>query len=235
TATALHCNGWQPSAWGHQMLEADQWPHVLANVQGTVVRGTERISSNALFDVLQVDPEPGTRQRVAKRLVSAMRRAGWNGPRAMRIPGENGHSAGSNGYWRLPSRLRQPNVGVGGEVDGEVGGQVDTGLSDDLPEALEQVTRLGLRKLARVLRMPLDPRDGNLTRSQVTAAGVAINAQLRADEQRLKAKVQGDVLERLLAAIEKERKRQELGAKKDSGESVPVLGKGEDSAPSGGD
>jgi hypothetical protein len=108
-------------------------------------------------------------------------------------------------------------------------------LSDDLSAALEQVTRLGLRELARALRMPLDPRDGNLTRSQVTAAGVAINAQLRADEARLKAKVQGDVLGRLLAEIERGGKRQELEAKAPGGESVPALGRGKDFASSGGD
>jgi hypothetical protein len=201
------------------MLEADQWPRVLANLQGTVVRGTERISSNALLDVLQVDPDPGTRQRVAKRLVSAMRRAGWNGPRAMRIPGENGPGA-RNGYWRSPFRPRQPAVPVEGEIDGVV-----EGLSDELPEALETVTRLGLRKLARILRHPTDMGDTAGTRNQVTAAGIAVNAQLRADEQRLRAKVQGDVLGRLLAAIEKERKRQQAEAKEDGGESVPVLGK----------
>jgi hypothetical protein len=92
----------------------------------------------------------------------------------------------------------------------------------------EQVTRLGLRKLARVLRMPLDLSDGNLTRSQVTATGVAINAQLRADEQRLKAKASGDVLGRLLAEIEKFRKREaekEAAANGGGGESVPALGK----------
>jgi hypothetical protein len=85
-----------------------------------------------------------------------------------------------------------------------------------------------------MLRMPLDVTDGNLLRAQVTAAGVAINAQLRADEQRLKAKASGDVLQRLLDAIEKERARQQaeegLTAKEDGGGSVSlVLGK-----PSGG-
>jgi hypothetical protein len=79
-------------------------------------------------------------------------------------------------------------------------------LSDDLPAALEQVTRLGLKKLARVLRVPLDPTDGNLVRSQVTAAIGAVNAQLRADEQQLRRKVQGNVLERLGKLIEQEKK-----------------------------
>jgi hypothetical protein len=47
----------------------------------------------------------------------------------------------------------------------------------------------------------------------VTAAGIAVNAQLRADEQRLKAKVQGDVLERLLKVMAEERKK--LAARED--------------------
>ena len=98
----------------------------------------------------------------------------------------------------MPSRPPQPDANVDGEVDG---------LSDDLPAALEQVTRLGLKKLARVLRVPLDPTDGNLVRSQVTAAIGAINAQLRADEQRLRRKAQGDVLERLIKIIEEEKKK----------------------------
>ena len=116
----------------------------------------------------------------------------------MRIPAENGHAAGSSGYWRLQSRPPRPAVNVEGDVEG---------LSDDLPRELEEVTRLGLRKLARVLRAPLDVTDSNLTRSQVTAAGIAVNAQLRADEARLKAKVKGDVLERLLKLIAEEKKK----------------------------
>ena len=116
----------------------------------------------------------------------------------MRIPTENGHAAGSSGYWRLPSRPPQPDANVDSDVDG---------LTDDLPSALEQVTRLGLKKLERILRIPVDPTDGNLTRSQVTAAIGAINAQLRADEQQLRRKRTGDVLERLLKIVEEERKK----------------------------
>jgi hypothetical protein len=55
--------------------------------------------------------------------------------------------------------------------------------------------------------VPLDLTDGNLVRSQVTAAIGAINAQLRADEQQLKRKTQGDVFERLLKIIEEEEKK----------------------------
>jgi hypothetical protein len=41
----------------------------------------------------------------------------------------------------------------------------------------------------------------------VTAAIGAVNAQLRADEQQLKRKTQGDVFERLLKIIEEEKKK----------------------------
>jgi hypothetical protein len=181
------------------MLEPDQWDAVLSRIPGTIYRGTERVSSNALLNLLEVGPDPVLRQKVAKRLRAPMRRLGWIGPRAMRIPAENAHAAGSSGYWRLPSRPPQPDASVDGEVD-------STGLSDDLPIALEQVTRLGLKKLARVLRVPLDPTDGNLIRSQVTAAIGAINAQLRADEQQLRRKTQGDVLQRLAKIIEEKKK-----------------------------
>src|SRR5262249_17169149 len=127
-----------------------------------------------------------------------MRRLGWTGPRAMRIPAENGHAAGSSGYWRLPSRPPQSDVSVDSDVDG---------LTDDLPSALEQVTRLGLKKLERILRIPVDPTDGNLTRSQVTAAIGAVNAQLRADEEQLRRNRTGDVLQRLIKIIEEEKKK----------------------------
>src|SRR5262245_65723222 len=102
------------------MLEHDQWDAVLSRVSGTVYRGTERISSNALLNLLEVDPDPVTRQKVAKRLRAPMRRLGWVGPRAMRIPAENAHAAGPNGYWRLTSRPPQ--------ADGSVEGGVATAL-----------------------------------------------------------------------------------------------------------
>ena len=179
------------------MLEFEHWNSALSSITGTRVRGTERVSTAYCLDLLEVGPDPVLRQKVGKRLRSPMRRLGWTGPRAMRIPAENGHAAGSSGYWRLASRPPQPDASVDGGVDG---------LSDDLPAALEQVTRLGLKKLERILRVPLDPTDGNLVRSQVTAAIGAINAQLRADERQLRRKTQGDVLQRLIKIIEEEKK-----------------------------
>jgi hypothetical protein len=38
-----------------------------SSITGTLVRGTERISSNALLNLLEVGPDPVTRQKVAKR------------------------------------------------------------------------------------------------------------------------------------------------------------------------
>jgi hypothetical protein len=49
------------------MLEPDQWEDVLSKVTGTVYRGTERISSNALLNLLEVGPDPVLRQKMGKR------------------------------------------------------------------------------------------------------------------------------------------------------------------------
>jgi hypothetical protein len=119
-------------------------------------------------------------------------------------------------------------VPVGRDVDVPVGGDGE-GQADDLPDALEQVTRLGLRKLEKVLREPLDPTDASRTRNQITAAIGAVNAQLRADEHRLKAKVRGDVLERLLKIIAEERAKRE--ARRAAAKSLPQEGKGEEDMP----
>jgi hypothetical protein len=48
------------------MLEPDQWEDVLSKVTGTVYRGTERVTSSALFNALVVGPVPA-RQKVGKR------------------------------------------------------------------------------------------------------------------------------------------------------------------------
>jgi len=49
------------------MLEPDQWDAVLSRINGTIYRNTERISSNALLNLLKVGPDPVTRQKVGKR------------------------------------------------------------------------------------------------------------------------------------------------------------------------
>jgi hypothetical protein len=49
------------------VLEPDQWDGVLSRITGTIYRSTERISSNALLNLLEVGPDPVIRQKVAKR------------------------------------------------------------------------------------------------------------------------------------------------------------------------
>jgi len=49
------------------MLPPDEWQAVLSRLVGTVYRGTERISSNALLNLLEVGPDPVIRQKMAKR------------------------------------------------------------------------------------------------------------------------------------------------------------------------
>jgi hypothetical protein len=57
----------EPTREPTNMLEPDQWDAVLSRITGTIYRGTERISSNALLNALEVGPDPIARQKVAKR------------------------------------------------------------------------------------------------------------------------------------------------------------------------
>jgi hypothetical protein len=49
------------------MIEPEQWNSALSSITGTLVRGTERVSTAHCLDLLEVDPDPVLRQRVAKR------------------------------------------------------------------------------------------------------------------------------------------------------------------------
>jgi hypothetical protein len=176
------------------MLEPDQWNEVLGRLVGTVYRGIERIASATIMNALGVPSDKEARQREGKRIVSP--RLGWNGPKNMRIDA----TVCRHGYWRIPNAPPKAFDPVANDL------QLDLGEAESLPQALEQVTRLSIKELRRILRLPLDDANGNLLRSKVTAAGIALNAQLRADEQRLKAKATGDVLERLIKIIDEERR-----------------------------
>ena len=50
------------------MLEPDQWNSALNSITGTLIRGTERVSTAHCLDLLEVGPDPVLRQRVAKRM-----------------------------------------------------------------------------------------------------------------------------------------------------------------------
>jgi len=212
------------------MLELEQWHSALSSITGTLVRGTERIATKEVLAFL------GLEQRETKRLAQAMRLHGWLGPKSMRFTDATGKSVVGSGYERKPGQ----SVAVVAPVED---------ASGDLPARLEAVTRLALREVGKVLKAPFDASDSVLTRNKVTAAGIAVNAQLRADEQQLKRKTSGDVLERLLKLIEEEKKKlpktsvaipqpteyvklERSDAEASDVESVPALGK---EPPSGGD
>jgi hypothetical protein len=83
--------------------------------------------------------------------------------------------------------------------------EVATVERETLAPELERVTWLGLQKLEQILRIPTDRGDGNLLRAQTAAAGLAVNAQLRADETRMKQVRRKDVMERLIAMMKEEK------------------------------
>jgi hypothetical protein len=104
------------------------------------------------------------------------------------------------GYWR------HPTVGLPAIVQHEPVAEAATAEPETLAPELEAVTRLGLKKIAQILALPTDPGDGNILRAQTAAAGIAVNAQLKADETRMKQARGGDVLARVLKIIEEEKR-----------------------------
>ena len=69
------------------------------------------------------------------------------------------------------------------------------------------MTRLALEKMTQILKIPTDRGDGNLLRAQTAAAGISINAQLRADQSRMKQVHRSDVMERILMMLREEKAR----------------------------
>jgi hypothetical protein len=105
------------------------------------------------------------------------------------------------GYWRYPT------VGLPAIVQEEPAAEVATAERETLAPELERVTWLGLQKLEQILRIPTDRGDGNLLRAQTAAAGLAVNAQLRADEAKLKQARRGDIMERIIVMLKEEKAR----------------------------
>jgi hypothetical protein len=165
------------------------WHQALASVSGQLVRGEQRVATRELLTHLGV---PVTDQ-ACRRLRRVMRELGWRGPRLMRWGGKTLH-----GYWR------HPTVGLPAIVREEPVAEAATTERETLAPELERVTWLGLQKLEQILRIPTDRGDGNLLRAQTAAAGLAVNAQLRADETRMKQVRCGDIMERIIAMLKEE-------------------------------
>jgi hypothetical protein len=163
------------------------WHQALARVSGQLMRGEQRVTTHELLTVHLGVP---VTDRACRRLRRVMRDLGWRGPRLMRWGKQT-----LKGYWRhptvgMPAVVREEPVAVEGET---------------LAPELQRVTRLGLQKLEQILRIPTDRGDGNLLRAQTAAAGLAINSQLRVDEEKLKQVRHKDVMERLIAMMKEEK------------------------------
>jgi hypothetical protein len=179
----------EPDKDGYMATDPTNWHQALARVTGAHVRGEQRITTHELLAVhLGV---PVTDQN-GRRLRRVMHDLGWRGPRRMRWGKRT-----TNGYWR------HPTAGPPAVVQEEAVMEPSTD-TNTLAIELEAVTRLGLQKLDHILRLPTDPGNGNILRAQTTAAATAVNAQLRADETKMKQVQKGDVIARLLEIMEVE-------------------------------
>jgi hypothetical protein len=179
------------------------WHRVLAHVTGALVRGEQRVSTQELFARLGVpvtDP-------ACRRLKRVMRELGWRGPKLMRWGEET-----TRGYWR------HPTIGLPAVVPREPAAEVATAERETLAPELERVTGLALQKLEQILRIPTDRGDGNLLRAQTAAAGLAVNAQLRADETKMKHVGRRDVLEQIIAAVAEEKAKMAEDERRKRGE-----------------
>jgi hypothetical protein len=166
------------------------WHQALARVSGQLVRGEQRVATNELLTVHLGVP---VTDRACRRLRQVMHGLGWRGPRLMRWGKKT-----LKGYWRYPT------VGLPAIAPEEPAVEVASVDRETLAPELERVTWLGLQKLEQILRIPTDPADGNILRAQTTAAGLAVNAQLRADETRMRQVRRGDVMERIIAMMAEE-------------------------------
>jgi hypothetical protein len=162
----------------------------LARVSGQLMRGEQRVTTHELLTVHLGVP---VTDPACRRLRRVMRDLGWRGPKLMRWGEKTLH-----GY------MRHPTVGLP-ILREEPVAEVATAERETLAPELERVTWLGLQKLEQILRIPTDRGDGNLLRAQTTAAGLAVNAQLRADETRMKQVHRTDVMERIIAMMKEEK------------------------------
>jgi hypothetical protein len=154
------------------------------------------------------------------RLKAVMNGLGWSGPKAMRISG----GILAKGYCRPASNESAEQVPIDHQpapaapaviADRSVPAAKDKQTSpEELAKKLESVCGLSLDKIEEILRLPTDADNGNILRAQTAVAGHAIQAQLRADETRLKVKRSSDVFDRLLKIIRQEKKIIRQGQRK---------------------
>jgi hypothetical protein len=178
-------NAGEPDKDGSMATDPTNWHQALACVTGPLVRGEQRITTHELLTVHLGVPITDQNRR---RLRRVMHDLGWQGTRRMRWGRRT-----TNGYWRHPTAVVQEEPVKEASVE-----------KNTLAIELEAVTRLGLQKLDHILRLPTDPGNGNILRAQTTAAATAVNAQLRADETKMKQVQRADVIADLLEIMEVE-------------------------------
>jgi hypothetical protein len=166
------------------------WHQHLAGVTGVLVRGEQRVTTHELLTVNLGVP---VTDQACRRLRRVMRDLGWQGPRRMRWGKDT-----VNGYWR------NPTVGPPAMVH-EQPMETATPEEGTLAAELQSVTQLGLQKIGQILKLPTDPHNGNVLRAQTMAAATAVNAQLRADETKMKHHQREDVLRELIKRIKEEK------------------------------
>jgi hypothetical protein len=182
------------------MDDFTDWPEKLAGVEGQLAGREWRVSTADLASLLGAAPAPDVWNAIKK----CMHALGWQGPKTMR--GKGGLLV--RGYCR-PAVHEEPEPGPEQSETIKPSAELplpDRSMPEELANRLERATALGLDKLEDILKIPTDHSNGNLLRAQTSAAATAIQAQLRADENQLKIKREGDVLERLLKIIDGERK-----------------------------
>jgi hypothetical protein len=166
------------------------WRQALARVSGQLVRGEQRVTTHELLTVHLGVP---ITDQACRRLRRVMRELGWRGPKLMRSGKRT-----AKGYWR------DPTVGLPAIVQEEPVAELATAERETLAPELERVTWLGLQKLEQILRIPTDWGNGSLMRAQTCAAGLAVNAQLRADEAKLKQARSGDIMPKIIQMLKEE-------------------------------
>jgi hypothetical protein len=168
------------------------------------MRGEERVTTRELLTVHLGVP---ITDQACRRLRRIMRGLGWHGPRLMRWGKQT-----LKGYWR------HPTVALPAIVQEEPLAGVATADRETLAPQLAAATRLALEKMTQILQIPTDRGDGNLLRAQTAAAGIAVNAQLRADEAKMKEVRRRDVMELILAMMAEEEAKMAEYERREQGE-----------------
>lgn len=197
-------------------VPVSEWRNILGGVTGHLVAGEMRVSTYELVSLV----DAANRVDTWNRLKAVMNGLGWSGPKAMRISGgilAKGYCrpAANESAEQVPAEQPPAPAAPAVIADRSVPAAKDKQTSpEELAKKLESVCGLSLDKIEEILRLPTDADNGNILRAQTAVAGHAIQAQLRADETRLKVKRSSDVFDRLLKIIRQEKKIIRQGQRK---------------------